>query len=48
MRPFSRQLQGSFNTAVLRLKGGIGKTSTTVGVGLTLGRVSLLSLPDQD
>lgn len=32
----SRQLQGSFNTAVLSLKGGIGKTSTTVGVGLTL------------
>ncbi|KQR02918.1 ATPase [Arthrobacter sp. Leaf141] len=32
----SRQLQGSYNTAVLSLKGGIGKTSTTVGVGLTL------------
>ena len=38
-RRISRQLQGSFNTAVLSLKGGIGKTSTTVGVGLTLGRV---------
>ena len=35
-RRISRQLQGSFNTAVLSLKGGIGKTSTTVGVGLTL------------
>ncbi|MEE2523983.1 MinD/ParA family protein [Pseudarthrobacter sp. J75] len=34
-RRISRQLQGSFNTAVLSLKGGIGKTSTTVGVGLT-------------
>ncbi|WP_211879553.1 MinD/ParA family ATP-binding protein [Pseudarthrobacter albicanus] len=32
----SRQLQGSYNTAILSLKGGIGKTSTTVGVGLTL------------
>lgn len=32
----SRQLQGSYNTAVLSLKGGIGKTSTTVGVGLML------------
>ena len=32
----SRQLQGSYNTAFLSLKGGIGKTSTTVGVGLTL------------
>ncbi|WPU08577.1 MinD/ParA family protein [Pseudarthrobacter oxydans] len=31
-----RQLQGSYNTAILSLKGGIGKTSTTVGVGLTL------------
>src|SRR5699024_9235942 len=32
----ARPLQGSHNTAVLSLKGGIGKTSTTVGVGLTL------------
>ena len=32
----ARPLSGSFNTAVLSLKGGIGKTSTTVGVGLTL------------
>lgn len=32
----SRQLQGAYNTAVLSLKGGIGKTSTTVGVGMTL------------
>jgi MinD-like ATPase involved in chromosome partitioning or flagellar assembly len=35
-RRISRQLHGSFNTAVLSLKGGIGKTSSTVGVGLTL------------
>ena len=35
-RRICRQLQGSYNTAVLSLKGGIGKTSTTVGVGLTL------------
>ena len=35
-RRISRQLQGSYNTAVLSLQGGIGKTSTTVGVGLTL------------
>ncbi|MEW1982978.1 MinD/ParA family ATP-binding protein [Pseudarthrobacter oxydans] len=35
-RRIARQLQGSYNTAVLSLKGGIGKTSTTVGVGLTL------------
>ena len=35
-RRISRQLHGSYNTAVLSLKGGIGKTSTTVGVGLTL------------
>ncbi|GAA1825415.1 MinD/ParA family ATP-binding protein [Nesterenkonia flava] len=34
----SRPLVGSHNTAVLSLKGGIGKTSTTVGVGLTLAR----------
>lgn len=32
----ARPLQGSHNTAVLSLKGGIGKTSTTVGVGMTL------------
>ncbi|MGG5170823.1 MinD/ParA family ATP-binding protein [Pseudarthrobacter sp. J1738] len=32
----ARQLHGSYNTAVLSLKGGIGKTSTTVGVGLML------------
>ncbi|WP_253905204.1 MinD/ParA family ATP-binding protein [Arthrobacter sp. H14] len=32
----SRQLHGAYNTAVLSLKGGIGKTSTTVGVGMTL------------
>lgn len=37
-RRISRQLQGSFNTAILSLKGGIGKTSTTVGVGLTLAK----------
>lgn len=36
VRRISRQLQGSYNTAILSLKGGIGKTSTTVGVGLTL------------
>ena len=35
-RRISRQLQGSYNTAILSLKGGIGKTSITVGVGLTL------------
>ncbi|MCA4133029.1 MinD/ParA family protein [Arthrobacter sp. M4] len=35
-RRISRQLHGSYNTAILSLKGGIGKTSTTVGVGLTL------------
>ncbi len=35
-RRIARQLQGSYNTAILSLKGGIGKTSTTVGVGLTL------------
>ncbi|MEN2744060.1 MinD/ParA family protein [Sinomonas halotolerans] len=29
-------LEGSWNTAFLSLKGGIGKTSTTVGVGLAL------------
>lgn len=32
----SRQLHGAYNTAILSLKGGIGKTSTTVGVGMTL------------
>ncbi|WP_394939120.1 MinD/ParA family protein [Psychromicrobium sp. YIM B11713] len=32
----ARQLPGSYNTAVLSLKGGIGKTSTTVGVGMML------------
>lgn len=32
----ARPLRGSHNTAVLSLKGGIGKTSTTVGVGMTL------------
>ncbi|NYE95051.1 MinD-like ATPase involved in chromosome partitioning or flagellar assembly [Psychromicrobium silvestre] len=32
----SRQLHGSHTTAVLSLKGGIGKTSTTVGVGMML------------
>jgi hypothetical protein len=35
-RRISRQLEGSYNTSVLSLKGGIGKTSTTVGVCLTL------------
>lgn len=35
-RRIARQLQGHYNTAILSLKGGIGKTSTTVGVGLTL------------
>ncbi len=35
-RRIARPLSGSFNTAVLSLKGGIGKTSTTVGVGLTM------------
>jgi len=35
-RRISRPLSGSFNTAVLSLKGGIGKTSTTVGVGMIL------------
>lgn len=34
----ARPLQGSRNTAVLSLKGGIGKTSTTVGVGMTLAQ----------
>lgn len=35
-RRIARPLSGSFNTAVLSLKGGIGKTSTTVGVGMIL------------
>ncbi|WP_245828007.1 MinD/ParA family ATP-binding protein [Sinomonas mesophila] len=34
-----RRLDGSWNTAFLSLKGGIGKTSTTVGVGLTLAEL---------
>lgn len=34
-----RPLSGSRNTAVLSLKGGIGKTSTTVGVGMTLAKI---------
>ena len=34
----ARPLNGSRNTAVLSLKGGIGKTSTTVGVGMTLAQ----------
>lgn len=32
----ARPLTGSHNTAILSLKGGIGKTSTTVGLGLML------------
>ncbi|ABY22941.1 ATPases involved in chromosome partitioning [Renibacterium salmoninarum ATCC 33209] len=35
-RRIARQLPGSYTTAVLSLKGGIGKTSTTVGVGMIL------------
>ena len=35
----ARRLDGSWNTAFLSLKGGIGKTSTTVGVGLTLAEL---------
>ena len=35
-RRIARPLSGSFNTAILSLKGGIGKTSTTVGVGMIL------------
>lgn len=34
----ARPLEGSRNTAVLSLKGGIGKTSTTVGVGMTMAK----------
>lgn len=36
IRRISRPLAGTFNTAVLSLKGGIGKTSTTAGVGMIL------------
>lgn len=35
----ARPLRGSRNTAILSLKGGIGKTSTTVGVGMTLADI---------
>ncbi|MEA5453651.1 MinD/ParA family protein [Sinomonas sp. JGH33] len=35
-RRIRRRLDGSRNTVFLSLKGGVGKTSTTVGVGLTL------------
>lgn len=35
----ARRLDGNWNTAFLSLKGGIGKTSTTVGVGLTLAEL---------
>ncbi len=35
----SRDLQRPYSTAFLSFKGGIGKTSTTVGVGLTLARL---------
>jgi MinD-like ATPase involved in chromosome partitioning or flagellar assembly len=38
-RQIARRLEGSWNTAFLSLKGGIGKTSTTVGVGLTLAEL---------
>ena len=34
----SRPLRGSHTTAVLSLKGGIGKTSTTVGIGMALAQ----------
>lgn len=34
----ARPLEGNHNTAILSLKGGIGKTSTTVGVGMTLAQ----------
>ncbi|MFC8039026.1 MinD/ParA family protein [Paenarthrobacter sp. NPDC057355] len=37
-RRIARPLSGSFNTAILSLKGGIGKTSTTVGVGMILAQ----------
>lgn len=36
IRRISRPLRGTHNTALLSLKGGIGKTSTTCGVGMTL------------
>lgn len=38
-KQISRRLDGNWNTAFLSLKGGIGKTSTTVGVGLTLAEL---------
>ncbi|MCH6469165.1 MinD/ParA family protein [Sinomonas terrae] len=38
-RRIRRRLEGSRNTALLSMKGGVGKTSTTVGVGLTLASV---------
>jgi MinD-like ATPase involved in chromosome partitioning or flagellar assembly len=38
-RRIRRRLDRSRNTALLSMKGGVGKTSTTVGVGLTLATV---------
>ncbi|WP_425471503.1 MinD/ParA family ATP-binding protein [Sinomonas susongensis] len=38
-RRIRRRLEGSRNTALLSMKGGVGKTSTTVGVGLTLASI---------
>ena len=38
-RRIRRRIGGSQNTAFLSLKGGVGKTSTTVGVGLTLAGI---------
>ncbi|WP_422934050.1 MinD/ParA family protein [Sinomonas sp. P47F7] len=38
-RRIRRGIGGSQNTAFLSLKGGVGKTSTTVGVGLTLAGI---------
>lgn len=38
-KQIARHLEGNWNTAFLSLKGGIGKTSTTVGVGLTLAEL---------
>jgi MinD-like ATPase involved in chromosome partitioning or flagellar assembly len=38
-KQIARRLEGNWNTAFLSLKGGIGKTSTTVGVGLTLAEL---------
>ncbi|WP_334170380.1 MinD/ParA family ATP-binding protein [Sinomonas sp.] len=38
-RRIRRRLDGSRNTALLSMKGGVGKTSTTVGVGLTLASI---------